>query len=636
MANLDIESLIGLGMSEFFVDVSDLDRIRESYLEFGFIQDYLVTLVMPDGQELECKLTGSADVNADGTIISQTIVRDVTEQMKIEHSLSKREERFRRLARQNEVLASVGQIISSAMDIETVFERFVDEMGDLVDCDAAVIGLVDTDSRSLIPRYKVGDAGLTWNVGDSVELGDTMQGQVVSGGATMSGPGKVIESKAIDQNLSDGFGSMLMAPLRQNNEVFGVLTLFCVESDAYAEIDEKFVELVADQIAGAVANAQLYARLSVAEEVQTHLAEENAIMAEVVRVLSSSLELNDVYESFAESVRFLLPFDRISISLVDLESETTDQAYSAGVEGPADSPERRVMDFGTITEMVVQSRRGVVVQGADWDQHVGFALEHAKIFKSVLAVPLIADAKLVGLMFLSAIEEDAFDSRDLDVAQRVGAQIAGLLAITQIYAQQTETESILRATASRVQQQAAELSYTNSDLLRANKAKSEFLSLMSHELRTPLNAVLGFADLLTEAAFGSLTERQTRFVNNITTAGHHLLQLINDTLELSKIQDGLLKPLSFSPYTTFDDNSLGQYQRAIQDFDEAIQLNPQFAEAHNNRSIVSSRLGQKTTELEFIPSDGASSMGKKEYGTIIFVILFAGGVLAKIINSCGN
>jgi PAS domain S-box-containing protein len=75
----------------------------------------------------------------------------------------------------------------------------------------------------------------------------------------------------------------------------------------------------------------------------------------------------------------------------------------------------------------------------------------------------------------------------------------------------------------------------------ASRAKSQFLAGMSHELRTPLNAIIGFAQLLGGLSFGELNDRQRRYVNNIETSGHHLLQLINDILDLSKVEAGRLR-----------------------------------------------------------------------------------------------
>ncbi len=75
----------------------------------------------------------------------------------------------------------------------------------------------------------------------------------------------------------------------------------------------------------------------------------------------------------------------------------------------------------------------------------------------------------------------------------------------------------------------------------ASRSKSEFMSNMSHELRTPLNSVIGFSDLLQEETFGALNEKQLKFVNNISSSGKHLLRLINDILDLSKIEAGKME-----------------------------------------------------------------------------------------------
>lgn len=75
----------------------------------------------------------------------------------------------------------------------------------------------------------------------------------------------------------------------------------------------------------------------------------------------------------------------------------------------------------------------------------------------------------------------------------------------------------------------------------ANKAKSEFLANMSHELRTPLNSIIGFSDMLLTQNFGPLNEKQLRYVNNITVSGSHLLKLINDVLDISKVEAGKME-----------------------------------------------------------------------------------------------
>ncbi|MBI4460424.1 MAG: PAS domain-containing protein [Acidobacteria bacterium] len=93
-----------------------------------------------------------------------------------------------------------------------------------------------------------------------------------------------------------------------------------------------------------------------------------------------------------------------------------------------------------------------------------------------------------------------------------------------------------------------ELEMRNLEVVRANQMKSQFLASMSHELRTPLNAILGFSELLVEQGAGSLSEKQVRYLRHIRAGGEHLLQLINDILDLSKIEAGRMEvhPEDFS------------------------------------------------------------------------------------------
>src|SRR5207247_7220087 len=92
--------------------------------------------------------------------------------------------------------------------------------------------------------------------------------------------------------------------------------------------------------------------------------------------------------------------------------------------------------------------------------------------------------------------------------------------------------------ARRVEERTADLSAANAELSRAARLKDEFLASMSHELRTPLNAVLGLSEALQELVYGPLTEHQARSLRTIEESGQHLLALINDLLDLSKIEAG--------------------------------------------------------------------------------------------------
>jgi len=92
----------------------------------------------------------------------------------------------------------------------------------------------------------------------------------------------------------------------------------------------------------------------------------------------------------------------------------------------------------------------------------------------------------------------------------------------------------------RVTERTKELAVARDQAMAASHAKTEFLANMSHELRTPLNAIIGFSDVLLEQVFGSLNEHQSQYVTDILDSGQHLLSLVNDILDLAKIESGTM------------------------------------------------------------------------------------------------
>ncbi|HKC90987.1 MAG TPA: ATP-binding protein [Candidatus Limnocylindria bacterium] len=136
-----------------------------------------------------------------------------------------------------------------------------------------------------------------------------------------------------------------------------------------------------------------------------------------------------------------------------------------------------------------------------------------------LAAPITGRGRRIGVLAVTGTRAPLFASDDLDLVQLLAEQAAIVLDGARLY---------------------GDLASANRDLSQATKVKSEFLANMSHELRTPLNAILGFSGLLSEQLAESMSEKQRRFLRNIQEAGDHLLDLINDVLDLSKVEAGRL------------------------------------------------------------------------------------------------
>jgi PAS domain S-box-containing protein len=152
-------------------------------------------------------------------------------------------------------------------------------------------------------------------------------------------------------------------------------------------------------------------------------------------------------------------------------------------------------------------------------------------------VPIRTQTTIVGVLYVGFATSRQFLPSELQLLVTL-AEIAGnaihraqLHEETQRYAAELET---------RVAQRTAELQAANAELARAGRLKDEFLASMSHELRTPLTAILAFAQLLQKQTYGTLTEKQAKAARTIEDSGRHLLALITDILDLSKIEAGQL------------------------------------------------------------------------------------------------
>lgn len=160
---------------------------------------------------------------------------------------------------------------------------------------------------------------------------------------------------------------------------------------------------------------------------------------------------------------------------------------------------------------------------------------YAEGIRCYLLVPLYQHGTLLGAISLGAEQADAFTSQQIEIMREV-AQLLATRIHQVVLQQQLQDHAITLET--HVQRRTAELQMVNEQLQRANRMKDQFLAAMSHELRTPLNGLLAKAEMLQEEVYGALNQRQARAAEVISDNGRHLLCLINDILDLSRLEAG--------------------------------------------------------------------------------------------------
>jgi PAS domain S-box-containing protein len=193
--------------------------------------------------------------------------------------------------------------------------------------------------------------------------------------------------------------------------------------------------------------------LGKSEEAAKRLAQENGVMAEIGRIISSTLNIEEVYERFAAEVCKLIPFDRIMVALNNLEEDTATVTYASGLEFEG----RRIGDVYPIAhsghEEVVRTRAGLLVQPEAVEELEGRFSTLISTFRaglrSIMSVPLISRGQVIGALHLRSKKSKAYTDRDLKLAERIGAQIAGAIANVQLFLERKRVEEKLRESEQR-------------------------------------------------------------------------------------------------------------------------------------------------------------------------------------------
>lgn len=159
--------------------------------------------------------------------------------------------------------------------------------------------------------------------------------------------------------------------------------------------------------------------------------------------------------------------------------------------------------------------------------------------KSVSCLPVMKSNAVIAIIYLeNNLVEGAFSLARLRTLEMLSTQIAISLENAQLYEDQ---EAKIRQRTKSLEEANRHLELSRQAAEAANQAKSRFLANMSHELRTPLNSIIGFSEIMEDQWVGKLNEKQLEYVKHISSSGHHLLELINDVLNLAKIESGKME-----------------------------------------------------------------------------------------------
>ena len=311
---------------------------------------------------------------------------------------------------------------------------------------------------------------------------------------------------------------MIGAPLLKDGQPIGAIVVAWTESGETPKRQAELLKTFADQAVIAIENVRLLSETTEALEQQT-------ATGEVLQVISSSVaDTQPVFAKILDSCERLFAANGMGIYLID----ESGRLHLGGFRGNGELTQAVNENFprpleGTATAIAVRERRVVhfpdVLDGTDVPEPLRRIAAKAGNY-SIAFAPMLWEGRGVGAIQVSRDPPLPFTDKELTLLNTFADQAVIAVQNSRLF---------------------NEIQAKSRELELANKHKSEFLANMSHELRTPLNAIIGFSEVLSEKMFGDVNEKQLEYLLDIHSSGHHLLTLINDILDLSKIEAGRME-----------------------------------------------------------------------------------------------
>ena len=437
---------------------------------------------------------------------------------------------------QHKAISEILQVISaSPSDVQPVLDAVAERALNLCDAAQAGIFLVEEDTLRFAARF--GNM-LTPEENDSFPLNRALVvGRAVIDRETIHHADIVplLDTEYPDARLPQqkfGFRALLGVPLMREDRAIGAIALWRMEARRFTDKQIALVKTFAGQAAIAIENVRLFKELEARTTQLTQSVGELRALGEVGQAVSSTLDLETVLSTIVSRATGLAGMDAGAIYEYDeargeFYLHTADRLQDEVVTALRAGPIRK--GEGALGRMAMT---GEPAQIHDIMTDASYQSRLREIvlrlgYRSLMAVPLMRDDHLLGGLVVYRKTPGEFDASVIDLLRTFATQSA--LAI--------QNARLFR-----------EIEEKSRELATASRHKSEFLANMSHELRTPLNAIIGFSEVLAERMFGEINDKQAEYLADILESGRHLLSLINDILDLSKIEAGRmeLEPTEFN------------------------------------------------------------------------------------------
>jgi GAF domain-containing protein len=322
-----------------------------------------------------------------------------------------------------------------------------------------------------------------------------------------------------------GYRSLVVVPLLRHDEAVGAIAVSRREPGGFTDDEIALLQTFADQAVIAIENVSLFKELEARTAELTRSVGELTALGEISQVLSSTLDLETVLTTIVSRAVQLSGLDGGVV--FEYDDATEEFVHRAATEtGGTLAEARRTTRVRRGEGMVGQTAITLepaqvpdITEPGVYDSRLRGNLIESGV-RGILAVPMVRESQLIGCLVVSRNRPGDFPAETVELLRTFATQSALAIQNARLFHEIEDKSQQLEA---------------------ASRHKSEFLANMSHELRTPLNAILGFSEVLAQGMFGDVNEKQSEYLHDILESGRHLLSLINDILDLSKIEAGRME-----------------------------------------------------------------------------------------------
>ena len=324
--------------------------------------------------------------------------------------------------------------------------------------------------------------------------------------------------------MAAGFRAVLAVPMLREGRAIGAISIGRAEAGEFSTEQVNLLRTFADQAIIAIENVRLFKALEARTQDLTRSVGELRALSEIGQAISSTLDLQAVLSTIVARATQISGTDAGVIYEYDepravFVPRATEHLEAEIVETMLATPVRRGEGATGRLAEVQEPIQVPDILAAPAESRVRGALVLAG-YRALLAVPLVRESRLLGGLTVIRKATGEFTPEVIDLMRTFATQSALAIQNARLF---------------------LEIEDKSRQIEVASQHKSEFLANMSHELRTPLNAIIGFSEVLSERMFGDLNEKQDEYLKDIYASGTHLLSLINDILDLSKIEAGRME-----------------------------------------------------------------------------------------------